>query len=80
MTHKHQEWARLGAASRLKEIEQERRDILEAFPELKNASGTRADGSPRRTMSAEAKKRMSAGMRRFWAKRKAAAKSAGKSA
>ena len=75
MSDKHQEWARLGAARRLKEIEKERQDILAAFPELKNASSVRADGSPRRTMSPEAKKRMSAGMRRFWAKRKAAAKS-----
>jgi len=78
MSEKHQEWAKLGAAGRLREIEQERRDILDAFPELKTESRSRADGSPRRTMSPEAKKRMSAGMRRFWAKRKAAAKSGGK--
>jgi hypothetical protein len=80
MNDKHQQWAKLGAASRLKEIEQERRDILAAFPELKGESSTRPDGSPRRTMSPEAKKRMSAGMRRFWAKRKAAAKTSGKAA
>lgn len=80
MSDKHQEWAKLGAASRLREIEQERQDILAAFPELKGESRSRADGSPRRKMSPEARKRMSAGMRRFWAKRKAAAKGSGKSA
>jgi hypothetical protein len=80
MSDKHQEWARLGAASRLREIEEERQEILAAFPELKSQSAMRADGSPRRKMSPEARKRMSAGMRRFWAKRKAAGKSSGKSA
>jgi hypothetical protein len=80
MNDKHQEWAKLGAARRLLEIEQERQDILAAFPELKNQSRLNASGNPKRTMSPEVRKRMSAGMRRFWAKRKSAAKSAGKSA
>lgn len=80
MSEKHQEWARLGAAGRLREIEQERQDILAAFPELRNASPGRSQGRTKRTMSPEARRRMSAGMRKFWAKRKAAGKSSGKSA
>lgn len=80
MSDKHQEWARLGAAGRLREIEQERQDILAAFPELRNASSARTGIGPKRTMSPEARKRMSAGMRKFWAKRKAASKGSGKSA
>lgn len=77
------QWALKGAVARLKEIDDEIRAIFEAFPELKG-SGARskvslAEGSfvglkKRRTMSPEARKRMSAGMRKFWARRKAAAK------
>jgi len=80
MSDKRTEWARLGAATRLKEIQNETQDILAAFPELRAGSRVRPDGMPRRTMSPEAKKRMSTGMRRYWAKRKAAAKGSSKSA
>jgi hypothetical protein len=64
------EWARLGAQARLSTIDQERTAILKAFPELRSGRL----GSPKRRFSAEARKRMSAGMRKFWARRKAAAK------
>jgi len=81
--HLRDQWALKGAVARLKEIDEEIRSIYEAFPELKgSAKNLRAtEGSlpkPRRTMSPEARKRMSAGMRKFWARRKAAGK-AGKS-
>jgi hypothetical protein len=76
MSEKHREWARMGAAGRLLEIEKERLEILAEFPELKGQF--RANGAPRRTMSPETRKKMSAGMRRFWARRKAAAKSSNK--
>ena len=77
------QWARLGAEARLKAIEQERAEILSAFPDLR--SGTRpakagAPGKRRRTMSAAARRRMSAGMRRYWAKRRALQKKAQKGA
>ena len=69
------QWARIGAMARLQELDQERAAILAAFPELRSGGGAakpaKAAGS-RRTMSADAKKRMSAGMRKYWAKRKAA--------
>lgn len=79
------QWALRGAAVRLKEINDEIRDILEAFPELRGSAKHLSVSFPelgigslkkKRTMSPEARKRMSAGMRKFWARRKAAAKSA----
>lgn len=68
------QWARLGARARLQEIDQERAAILKAFPELKR--GTHAGigaGGPRRKISAAARRAMSAGMRKYWARRKAQA-------
>lgn len=82
------QWALKGAAARLKEIDDEVRAILEAFPELRGSGKNLGVSVPemtigglrkRRTMSPEARKRMSAGMRKFWARRKAAAKSGRKS-
>jgi hypothetical protein len=78
------EWARRGALLRLTEIERERQAILASFPELRNQrSAAVIAGAPikRRKMSAAARRSMSAGMRRYWARRKAAeakAKSASK--
>lgn len=72
------EWARLGASARLIEIEQERDAILRAFPELRAAgrmSGSPRTPRPRRKLSAAAKRKLSAGMRKYWARRKAQAKS-----
>jgi hypothetical protein len=71
------EWAKLGARARLEQIERERRAILARFPDLlKDVVARRGPGGsrPGRKLSAAAKKRMSAGMRRWWAKRKATAK------
>ena len=77
-----QQWARLGAMARLQEIEQERQAILRAYPDLRRGRpadkpvgrGGRADvdalGRRRRTISADGRKRMSEGMRKYWAKRK----------
>lgn len=72
------EWARRGALVRLEEIETERASILASFPELRRkqtgSSRTRNGAQPRkrRKMSATARRRMSAGMKKYWAKRKAA--------
>jgi hypothetical protein len=71
------EWARVGAASRLAQLGQERAVILKAFPELRHARATVVGGSklgrPKRRFSEAARKRMSAGMRKYWARRKASA-------
>jgi hypothetical protein len=71
------QWARLGALARLQEIERERATILAAFPGLNSRAGSATVGAtlgsrPRRKMSAAARKAMSAGMRRYWARRKTA--------
>jgi hypothetical protein len=67
------QWARIGAEARLRELEEERASILAAFPELRGSGrvGARQTGGKRRTMSAAARRRMSAGMRKYWARRKA---------
>jgi hypothetical protein len=68
------QWARLGAEARLREIDEERATILAAFPELGRTGRSARQGSggrKRRTMSAAARRRMSAGMRKYWAKRRA---------
>jgi hypothetical protein len=75
--------ARLGAATRLEALEQERAAILRNFPNLKSlpgpAGGTRgsetAQGKPRRRrrMSAAARKAVSARMKVYWANRRKAA-------
>ena len=67
-------YAQLGAAARLGQLERERADILKAYPALRRTNGSAGTLSigprPRRKASAAARKAMSAGMRRFWAKRK----------
>ena len=72
-TDRTKEWARLGARTRLQEIEAERAAILREFPELKNARLGAATGTigPRRKLSAAARRKLSAGMRKYWARRKA---------
>ena len=67
------QWARLGARARLQEIDQERAAILKAFPELKRGGHAVAGPGPRRKISAAARRAMSAGMRKYWARRKAQA-------
>jgi hypothetical protein len=63
------EWARLGAQARLAEIEQERAAILEEFPDLRSGIQARP-APPRRRLSPAARKKLSEGMRRYWAKQK----------
>jgi hypothetical protein len=71
-----QQLARLGAAARLKELERERGHILKMFPILRTRAyaSAAAVGVPVRRPSAAARRAMSEGMRRFWARRKAAGK------
>lgn len=64
-----EQYARMGAAVRLGQIEAEAAGIRKAFPGLKLG---RVEAAPKRTFSAAAKRRMSAGMRAFWKRRKAA--------
>jgi hypothetical protein len=73
----HREWARQGAKIRLEQIDQERTAIFASFPELRRPrsaqrSNISAGPRKRRKMSAAARRRMAAGMRKYWAKRKAA--------
>lgn len=71
------QWAKLGAAARLKEIQEELASIYRAFPDLNGAGGARPQRRKRARFSAEGKKAISEGMRKYWARRKAkAAKSA----
>jgi hypothetical protein len=65
------QWARLGAQHQLQQLDAERREILAAFPHLRGAALGRTKSRRRGPLSAAARKKMSAGMRRYWAKRKA---------
>jgi len=70
------QWAKRGALLRLNEIEEERQSILKEFPDLKRLVGTSAalpgtEPRRRRVLSAANKRKMSAGMRKYWAERKA---------
>ena len=72
------QWAKLGAAARLKEIQEELASIYRAFPELKGQLGSAAvasiaGGQKRKRFSAEGKAAISEGMRKYWARRKAKA-------
>ena len=74
------EWALRGAGARLAELSAESAAILRAFPELKRAGAAAkiAGGRtsrPRRTITAAGRRAMSAGMRRYWARRKKLAES-----
>jgi hypothetical protein len=74
------DWARRGAAARLVELRAESAAILKSFPDLKRSgaaakSASGRTGRPRRVISAAAKRAMSAGMRRYWARRKKLAES-----
>ena len=78
------QWAKLGAAARLKEIQEELASIYRAFPELKGQHSLRTGESAggrqmRKRFSAAGKAAISEGMRKYWARRKAkAAKAATK--
>lgn len=70
------EWAKVGARTRLNEIREEMAAILRRYPELKNESRS-SSVKAGRTISPAAREAMSEGMRRYWARRKASAGSAG---
>jgi len=59
----------LGAQARLAEIEEERAAILAECPDLR--TGGEREESSRRRLSPAARKKLSDGMRRYWAKHKA---------
>jgi hypothetical protein len=74
-------WARIGAERRLEEIREEQRVIAATFPDLRVSGGPvsrrepRAAKTPtrrRRTLSAEARRRISLAQKRRWRKLKAA--------
>jgi len=68
------EWARLGAKARLVEIDQERAEILREYPDLGRSSlGGAAHRRSRPKLTPAAKRKLSAGMRKYWARRKALA-------
>ena len=79
------EWARVGAQTRLAQIQDELEAIYKAFPELRRGrtSSSAPGGAPKRVFSRKGKEAISEGMRKYWARRKAAeakaAKTAGKS-
>jgi hypothetical protein len=72
------QWAKLGAFARLKEINEELAAIYRAFPDLKGqrslaAGPSTGGGQKRKRFSAEGKAAISEGMRKYWARRKAKA-------
>ena len=81
-----QAWALIGAQQRLREIDEERRAILAAFPQLRSGGASQrgassgenvADGAGRETrrrkrrMSADARRRISEAQKARWAKQRA---------
>lgn len=76
-----EQWARLGAQTRVIQLKQELAAIYRVYPDMKRTSATiSGTWRAKRHISPAARKAMSEGMRRFWARRKAAQKAkAGKS-
>jgi hypothetical protein len=72
------DYARLGAAVRLRQLDAERREIHRAFPDLqrrKSANGDAAVQGPRKRtwkLSAAQRKAISERMRKTWAARRSA--------
>ena len=67
-------WAKLGAKMHLADLRQQVAEILRTYPDLRRADASPAGSSGRRRrrhISAEARARMSEGMRQYWARRKA---------
>lgn len=87
-------WALVGAQQRLRELDEERATIFAAFPQLRGGTPGRRRGRPskvqgvatsdgvkkrkRRKLSAAEKKAVSVRMKKYWAERKKAAKTASK--
>jgi len=68
------DWARLGARTRLAQIDEERAELLKAFPEFRHRKPEVSALRPRRRISAEGRAAMKAGMKAYWKRRKAAEK------
>jgi hypothetical protein len=70
----------VGAETRLKEVQAEIAEIYRVFPELRSGRRISADGGAPKTrqFSAKGKAAISEGMRKYWARRKAAAAKAAK--
>jgi hypothetical protein len=78
MPNRRQQWAKLGASIRLAEMRREEAEILRAFPDFGRLKANSASPHKKRKLSAKARRAMSAGMRKYWAKRKAATRAGGK--
>jgi hypothetical protein len=77
------EWARRGALARLHELDQERSAILKSFPGLdrhgvSSAVPGKSAAAPKRVVSAAARRKITAGARRYWREWRAAKRAAGK--
>ncbi len=85
--NQHAEWAKVGARTRLAEIQAEMAAIYEAFPDLRQGrpagagrSAAGGESSKTRRFSAAGKKAISQGMREYWVRRKAQAAKTAKAA
>jgi hypothetical protein len=67
-------WERLGAWTRLAEMDFERAEIFKAFPDFRRGKPAAAGIRPKRRISAKGRAAMKAGMKAYWAKRRAAGK------
>ena len=66
-------YALIGAQARLAELDRERGDLLETFPELEQrppSAPAKTTGPQRRAMSDAAKQAISIRMKKYWAQRK----------
>jgi len=77
----HKKWALVGAETRLREVQAEIAEIYRIFPELRDGSRRAASvgkALKSRQFSPKGKAAISEGMRKYWARRKAAAAKAAK--
>lgn len=79
LTNLQKKLALAGAQVRLAELRAEMNEIHQMFPELRSGTSARAAASGKRRFSAKGKAAISEGMRKYWARRKAAAAKAAKS-
>jgi hypothetical protein len=73
-TDNEDKWLRLGAWTRLAQMDEERAEILKAFPDFRRGKPEASGARPKRRISAKARRAMKEGMKRYWARRKAAEK------
>lgn len=78
-TDVQRKWALVGAEARLKEVQAEIAEIYRVFPELRSGRAVvTVAGAKTRQFSPKGKAAISEGMRKYWARRKAAAAKAAK--